>query len=443
MTKRIGKRVKDESGIVLPLAIIMIVLVSVMGAGLLTFVITDQENLLEVNQGQNAFEMADAGAQAAKMQLKAYPDASLYTTSFDWSDADGKDLGMDNANGKDARVRIEPNTPSTGLFTATSTGTAGNAKRKIQTIYKATPLISNSIPPAHFTWADINQSGGGGNCNLDGSSMFAMGNASFGGSFSICATPDQAYKKWAATADTYSYPNPFNSTARSNQSAGIAARGTISTNGGSAAQVAKGTRSFDSTTTPRVVPDYNASPLLNSQKIAFPFGVASSPPASDLETLRQRALELERQNPGSYYYDTNPGNEIDDSGITSNQSVTSWPTGSSFSTVVFYEFATSGRKVSWDISSSCSSTDSRKGVIAVDNGSFEIGNNNGGFNGAVVIRGGTFSSGGNACMTGYVNSSGTINMSGGFQSGSVPPLTSLPAFQGGSTSLVSWRELYQ
>lgn len=429
---------KNESGIVLPLAIIMIVLVSVMGAGLLTFVITDQTNLLEVNQGQDAFEMADAGAKAAKMQLKAYPDASLYTGSFDWSDADGKDLSMDNANGKDARVRIEPNMPSTGLFTATSTGTAGNAKRKVQTIYKATPLISNSIPQAHFTWGNIDHRGGGGGCNLDGTSMFAMGDANFGGSFSICATPDQAYKKWAATADTYSYPNPFNSTARSDQRAGIAAMGTIS---GSAAVVAKGTRSFDSTTTPRVVPDYNASPLLNSQKIAFPFGVASSPPASDLETLRQRALKLERQNPGRYYYDANPGNGIDDAGITSNQSITSWPIGSSYETVVFYEFAGGGRKVSWGLSGTCSSTSSTKGVIAVDNGSFEL--NGSGFNGTVVIRGGTFDSGGNSCMTGNINSSGDITIKGGSGTGFVPSLVSLPEFQGGSTSLVGWRELYQ
>lgn len=432
---------KDESGIVLPLALIMIVLISVMGAGLLTFVMTDQRNLLEVNQGQDAFEMADAGAKAAKMQLKAYPDASLYTGSYDWSDANGKDLSMD---GNAVNVRIEPNTPSTGLFTATSTGTAGNAKRKVEAIYKATPAISNSIPPAYFTWANINQSGGGGDCNLSGTSMFAVGNASFGGSFDICSTRDQAYGKWAATADTYSYPNPYNSTARSDQTAGIAVRGTISTTGsGATSAVAKGTRSFDSTTTPRVVADYDASPLSNSQKIAFPFGVASSPPASDLATLRQRALELERQNPGTYYFDANPGNGIDDAGLTLNQSITSWPLGSSFQTVVFYEFATSGRTVTWDISSSCSSTDSRKGVIAVDNGSFEIGNNNGGFNGAVVIRGGTFSSSGGSCMTGYVNSSGTINMGGGFGSGTVPPLTSLPAFQGGSTSLVGWRELYQ
>lgn len=437
--KRTEYAIKNESGMVLPLAIIMIVLVSVMGAGLLTFVVTDQENLIEVNQGQDAFEMADAGAQAAKMQLKTNPDASLYTSSFDWSDADGKDLSMDNADGKDARVRIEPNTPSTGLFTATSTGTAGNATRKIQTIYRATPAISNSVPAAHFTWGNIDHRGGGGGCNLDGTSMFAMGNASFGGSFSICDTPDQAYKKWAATADTYSYPNPFNSTARSDQRAGIAVRGTIS---GADAAVAKGTRSFDSTTTPRVVPDYNASSLSNSQKIAFPFGVASSPPPSDLETLRQRALELERQNPGrSYYYDRFPGNQSDDEGITSDQSITSWPTGSSYETVVFYEFAGSGRKVSWVLSGACSSASSTKGVLAVENGSFDL--NGTGFNGTIVIRGGAFDSAGNSCMTGNINSSGDITIKGGSGTGTVPSLVSLPAFQGGSTSLIGWRELYQ
>ena len=63
--------VNDESGITLALAIIMIVLIGVMGAGLLTFVSRDLNTVVEENRGQRAFEMADAGINVANRQLTA------------------------------------------------------------------------------------------------------------------------------------------------------------------------------------------------------------------------------------------------------------------------------------------------------------------------------------------------------------------------------------
>src|SRR5215217_504842 len=67
---KIARRfVDDESGMTLALAIIMIVLIGVMGAGLLTFVNRDLGTMVEENRGQQAFEMADAGVYAAKRQL--------------------------------------------------------------------------------------------------------------------------------------------------------------------------------------------------------------------------------------------------------------------------------------------------------------------------------------------------------------------------------------
>lgn len=449
----IRRLLREESGVVLPLAIIMIVLIAVMGAGLLTFVTTDLNAVVQVNQGQNAFDMADAGIKAAKKQLSDTPSTTKYNDTnssgddVQWSSAKGgKNVSFPDISGRSANVQIRYNS-STERFVVESLGTSGSAKRKIEATYKVTPGISSSIPAAHFAWGNITQNGGGGDCNINGTSMFAMGDASFGGSFDICSNPDQAYGKWAATSGTGpypnsvgSYPNPYNSTPRQDSVAGIGARGKISTKGGAASEVAKGTRSFDSTTNPKVV---SGSPA-NSGQIAFPFGVAGSPPASDLETLRQRALYLEKQNPGTdYYMDSNPGNGVNDAGLTSDQSITSWPTGSNYQTVRFYEFATSGREVGWGIKSSCSSTDTRKGVIAVENGDFTIGSNKGGFNGAIVIRGGSFSSGGGACITGYVNSGGDIDMRGGFGAGTVPPLTSLPAFQSGSVELLGWRERYE
>src|SRR5215203_4230740 len=55
----------------LALAIIMIVLLGVMGAGILTFAASDLNTVVEQNRGQRAFEVADAGIGAAKRQLSS------------------------------------------------------------------------------------------------------------------------------------------------------------------------------------------------------------------------------------------------------------------------------------------------------------------------------------------------------------------------------------
>ena len=62
---------KDESGVAMGLAVIMVMLIGVMGAGLLTFVQSDLEAVVEVNQGQRALSLADAGVQAARRQLRS------------------------------------------------------------------------------------------------------------------------------------------------------------------------------------------------------------------------------------------------------------------------------------------------------------------------------------------------------------------------------------
>ena len=64
--------VDDESGMTLALAMIMIVLIGVMGAGLLAFANRDLNTVVEENRGQRAFEMADAGVGVAKRQLTSH-----------------------------------------------------------------------------------------------------------------------------------------------------------------------------------------------------------------------------------------------------------------------------------------------------------------------------------------------------------------------------------
>jgi Tfp pilus assembly protein PilX len=90
---------RDESGIALGLAIMVMVIVGVMGAGLLVFVRHDLEAVVEVNQGQRAMDAAEAGVQAAKRQLLSNATRQHYdrqlandcaggnrrTTAEDWS----------------------------------------------------------------------------------------------------------------------------------------------------------------------------------------------------------------------------------------------------------------------------------------------------------------------------------------------------------------------
>ena len=446
------KLLREESGMAMGLAVIMIVLIGVMGAGLLTFVSTDLNNVVEVNRGQRAFEMADAGIKAAEMQLEYESHVALYDSpdagraNLQWADsAGGKNRSMD---GNTANVRIT--SLGSGSFKVISTGESGVAKRKIETIFKERSTANINIPPSYFTQRNLTFTG---NVTLNGVSIFALGDVTASGSISVASTPDKAYGKWAETNDAYSYPNQFNLTARAGYKAGIAARGKLCVGGVSASNaLLRGSLSFGNTyvsdpptcntavsnTWPRVVPDYNASALSSSQKIAFPFDAAEH--SGDLETLRQRAIDLEAQT-GYDYYKQN---------LSGEQRITSWPSGSDYETVMFYSFNTynSANRVIWDINTLCSNT-TRKGVIVVENGDFRIAGNRAGFNGAIIVRGGsgdnqgTFTSEGGSCINGYANSRGNMYIAGTFNGSDVPILSSLPAFNTRNMQTQSWRELYQ
>src|SRR5215208_6134150 len=96
--RTLRRLVKDEAGMTMGLAIIMIVLLGVMGAGLLTFASRDLNTVVEENRGQRAFEMADAGIGVAKRQLisdcvgvQSATCSALYgaTGTSPWSAAQG------------------------------------------------------------------------------------------------------------------------------------------------------------------------------------------------------------------------------------------------------------------------------------------------------------------------------------------------------------------
>src|SRR5918997_6108878 len=65
----IQRFIKDESGMTMGLAMIMVLIIGVMGAGLLAFANANLNTVVEANRGQRAFEVADAGIEAARGQL--------------------------------------------------------------------------------------------------------------------------------------------------------------------------------------------------------------------------------------------------------------------------------------------------------------------------------------------------------------------------------------
>jgi Tfp pilus assembly protein PilX len=86
--------IDDESGMTMALAMMMILLIGVMGAGLLTFVSRDLNSVVEVNQGTRAQEMADAGLEAAKRHLQI---VDALPSSYDTTNPAGNSPWYDNA----------------------------------------------------------------------------------------------------------------------------------------------------------------------------------------------------------------------------------------------------------------------------------------------------------------------------------------------------------
>ena len=123
----VGRLSKDEAGVVLGLAVIMVALIGVLGAGLLTLVVTDLHATIEANRGQRAFEMAEAGVEVAKARLAEAPDLA------GWSSGE---LRMEGVEEGEVTVAIERRDGESGpYFVATSTGQWGSARRKIEATF--------------------------------------------------------------------------------------------------------------------------------------------------------------------------------------------------------------------------------------------------------------------------------------------------------------------
>jgi type II secretory pathway component PulK len=136
----IWRLLREERGMALGLAVIVVVIVGVMGAGLLTFVATDLEAVLAVNRGEQAFELAEAGIEVAKAHL------ANDSSPADWSSGELHMAGMVEGS---VTVTVEYDDES-GSFEAVSTGEYRETNRKIE----ATLSIEDG-KPGLLSWREL------------------------------------------------------------------------------------------------------------------------------------------------------------------------------------------------------------------------------------------------------------------------------------------------
>lgn len=461
--------IRDESGVALGLAVVMIVLIGVMGAGLLVFVRTGLNATVQVNQGQKAINMADAGVQVAKRQLvlNAAPNNYDNITNLsasppnpadsEWSYAGaGKTLSLGGCNNcinvkiryllparstadrenPDYAPELTPNNgadanyaPGVDYFRIISEGRAGETRRVVDAIYVTQ---TSGSPQGYYTPGNIVISG---NITLEGLSLFAGGNIT-ANSTPATSGSDLAYGNWNRS--------PWNTTSRGSTAPGLGAAGTVPIISGQA-----GVRDFGSNTTPKLEPKNPPDSIRNdAAKMAFPFDVRQQPILEDLRNAA-RAQNTAVRSLGNYY--DVPSGTSSLSVVASTASGTyKWPASSTVETVVYIRFPSysSSNVVSWDASSSGGAN---KGTLVVENGRLEMppstNSNPKCLTGVAVIRVPSsvpndtevFTNTGQGCLEGYVNANKSIKIAG-----TVKPFTqergNRPGFYG--VQLWSWRECY-
>jgi hypothetical protein len=439
--------VEDESGLALALAIMLVVLIGVLGTGLLAFVQRDLEAVIEVNQGQRALEIAEAGVQVAKQHLllkKTIGDYDVDTSTdpdyygaacdvagesegSEWSpEGEGNSEGATRtfAGGRfDATIRwlsTDPAaptgcrapeaTPEEGVdyFEVISTGTYGDAKRTIEVVYETYDL---GVPRGLFTPGGIEISGA---ANVEGVGLFSLQDVTISGRPTISGT-DLAYGDWATDPATGTL-NPYNDVPRGTTAAGIGAAGDI--DGGE--QVAG--RDYDQNSSPAL--EYPAEP----GSVTFPFDPAVEP---DLDVLA-RVAELQGT------LTTTDASTYD---------ITGWPADSTDETVVYVGFTggTGNHTVNWRVPGGCPDDPPKRGTLVIENATFTIQPNTALFDGVVLVRGGqaagdTYSNSEDACFEGFVRADGDLEIGGSVRSDGTQNLSERPGFYG--LRLWSWRECY-
>ena len=161
---------RDETGIALGLAVILVVLMGVLAAGFLAVVRSDLLSTISANHGQRAFDLADAGAQAAAARLRSDADPEHYdantSDNTDWAYISpdgappGRTLVLDDGSatvtiryllpattathqrrGDRAPERVADGLsdyPDRDFFLVVSEGASGETRRKVEVILLAT-----------------------------------------------------------------------------------------------------------------------------------------------------------------------------------------------------------------------------------------------------------------------------------------------------------------
>jgi hypothetical protein len=478
----LGRFVRDESGVAMGLAIIVMVLVGVMGAGLLVFVRNDLEAVVEVNQGQKAFDIADAGVQVAKQQLLGdkipahydvdntgnsnYLNAGCNIDPADptygggesvvrtpsgenWSPEDGGQTRSFAGGQHIVTIRwLNPNPPAvtpneckapklgtpppgTDYFKVVSTGTSGGATRRIETIYETYSL---DVPRAYYTPGKININGSA--CIIQ-VSLFSLSDVTFAGGGNGCDGTGSNFRGDDIYYGDWNRP-PYNTQPRPVALAGVGSAGDVTGNPKLADGVAsEGRRDFDRLTSP----PFKQAP--SAGDMSFPFDLNAQP---DPQQLCDEARAQ--------------GNYISNA-TTGNANLTSWPS-SSPNTVVCYEFTNTGSShtLFWkvDVSPSDDLTGAgypgckgpiQDGTLVVRGGGFSVSPNTDLLRGIVVVRatGDSVNSevedaglSGRGCLDGFINSTGPITIAGSITPSNSNDVNNRPGLFGVRTW--SWRELY-
>src|SRR5215216_6337363 len=431
---------KGESGVVMVLVVILVVLIGVMGAGLLVFVRSDLEAVVKVNQGRRALNLADAGVQAARRQLRsdAQPDHydSNSANNVEWAhvapvgDTAGKTLTLDDGS---ARVTIQYLLPSTtasqvgdanrapelvpgdppgltdypggrNFFRVVSEGTSGAARRRVEAILYTSRL---DVPATYYTPKDITLQG---DIGVSGVSFFAGENIDKVGDVTIDREAPATYGDWDTTS--FSPPSRLNTVPRTDAAgnrmtgAGLAAEGLVCENGncsGSPANsVADGVHDYDRYTgakgsNKRFVRKADLEEPNAPGTIAHPFNPEVS---LDLDFFMEEA-----QKQGNYRSSAMDITDAD------------YPADSSDRTVFFVDASGATDSVEYSVDRALEA----RGTLVVRDGNLAMGDSSSGFRGVIIVTGdgvdtGRYNSGGN--VEGFVVSSGDVAIGG-----SVSPVT--------------------
>ncbi len=449
---RPGRPLGGESGVALGLAVIMILLIGVMGAGLLTFVWSDLETVVEVNQGHRALNLADAGGQAARRQLRSDAEPEHYDAevvgNVEWArvapgdGAAGKTLTLDDGS---VRVTIRYLLPSTSAaevgerdhapelvaggenyFEVISEGTSGGARRKVEAILYTSRLAA---PAAYYTPNDITLEG---DIGVSGVSFFAGGNINKVGDVNVDRAAPATYGDWDTTS--FNPPSRLNTAPRTDAAgnritgAGLAAEGLVCQNGdcsdSPANSVADGIHDYDRYTETegsnrRFVrkpdPDEPNAP----GTISHPFNPEVG---LDLTFLME---EAKRQ--GSYRSSATDITDAD------------YPASSNDRTVFFVDAGGATDSLEYGVDR----TPQARGTMVVRDGNLTVSDSSSGFSGAIIVTGNGADTGrydGGDSVEGFVVASGDMTIRGSVSPSTVS-LTTRPGFY--DVRLWSWRELYE